>query len=167
MAFEMDLLDGFELKDTTRKWSTMPGQKSKKFQNRLNMANASGTGFLQEKLPFEDIESIIDPQKRLSLLQSTDDFNDRREQLFKAFDTIRSRRGVTRSGFIDYAEQNSLTALGRERQKALYDNEQRITQLSSSLRSRNDDVITRNRQKLFDVFGDDIYDSLKSLRENR
>lgn len=142
-------------------------ERQESFLRKSSMANAEGTGFLQESIPFTDIDSLVDPQRRLSLDVSTNEFDDRRKQLFSAFDTIRSKRGVNRSGFVDYAEQESLRGLARERQKTLFGEEQRFQQLTSSLQSRNDEVIARNRQKLFDVFGDKIYDSLKSLREKR
>lgn len=171
MPTNMNLLgDDFDFKGPTLKNGFNKASQYKKvegFQNRLKMANADGTGFLQEKLPFGDIGSMIDPQRRLSLEESTVDFGERRRKLFDAFDTIRSRRGVTRSGFTDFAEQQSLRDLVRERKKTLFANENRIEDLRSSLEQRNDDVMMRNRQKLFDVFGDSIYDSIKSLRGNR
>jgi hypothetical protein len=171
MAFDMDLLgDDFTL--------NAPGLKRKGlfkknrdeingFNRRLNFANTKGTGLLQEKLPFEDVQKILDPQRSLSLSQLTEEYDMKRDKIFKTFDTIRSRRGVSRSGFNDYAEQESLRSLAMDRQRSLFQSEERFEQLATTLKSRNDEVLSRNKQKLFDVFGDKIYDSLKSIREKK
>ena len=171
MAVNMNLLgDDFEFNPAAKDMKNQALQKiGRPFQKdrRLLAADAQGTGFLQERMPFEDIDNIIDPQRRLSLEESTVDFGERRRKLFEAFDTIRTRRGVSRSGFTDFAEQQALRDLARERRKTLFANENKLEELRSSLMSQNDQVTMRNRQKLFDVFGDDIYNSIRSLRENR
>lgn len=178
MAVNMNLLEGYSFDDPLDRLRELQGRRLgrrgrrersrlQNLANRMGMANNEGTGLLQEDLAFEDIGALIDPQRRLSLDESTVDFDERRRKLFEAFDTIRARPGVTRSGFTDYAEQQALRDLARERKRTLFQAEGRFDEMRSGMESQNDQIIMRNRQRLFDVMGDDIYESIRSMRENR